>query len=225
MIIIEPQEAKFVAEINGVKEVRLIGRADLDFWNRHLSGKQFQALAVDYCAEITIAATELVWKGFRFNELTISLAVADERNAQKPIGYYLLHAFNSNRFFAFCERTFFSTPYYYGKMNLQERMPCSMAVWSDNQVVLKTALSEAEHSTGEIEEDWEGTVFLPGNKYFIARLSGKSKVYPFSASDQLEINANEKYPVFRCLNDSNFTGCEWRTRSDAFHAKSKTYRL
>lgn len=96
MKTIEPQNAKFVAEIKDVRELRLIGNANLDVWNGRLAGKSFQAFTGGGCAEITIAATELVWKGFRFNELTISLAIAAKDNSQRQIGYLLLHAFNSN---------------------------------------------------------------------------------------------------------------------------------
>ncbi len=225
MKIIEPQNAKFVAEISGVKELRLIGRADLHFWNKHLSGNSFQAFAAENgCAEITVGATELVWKRFRFNELTVSLAVADESNARKQIGYFLLHAFNSNRFFAFCERVFFSTPYFFGTVNLKETTPASLAVWSDNQLILKAGMNKFGCPPSEVGDDWEGTVFLPRGKYFAAKLSGKSKVCPFSESDKLELNGDGKFPVFDRLTESNFAPREWRMRSDAFHAKSKTYR-
>jgi hypothetical protein len=107
MNTIEPQNAKFVAEVRDVRELRLIGNANLDFWNEYLTGKSFQAFAERDYAQITIAATKLVWKGFQFNELTISLVIAAKDNSQKQTGYLLLHAFNSNRFFAFCERAFF----------------------------------------------------------------------------------------------------------------------
>ncbi len=59
MKTIEPQKAKFVAEIRDVRELRLIGNANLDFWNGRLPDKIFQAFqAENRFAEITIAATE-----------------------------------------------------------------------------------------------------------------------------------------------------------------------
>lgn len=105
MKTLEPKEVRFVAQINNVKELRLIGVANLDFWNKQLRDKPFRAFAKNGNAEITICATELVWKRFRFNEFTISLAIADD-SGQRQSGYFLLHAFNSNRFLPFAKDSF-----------------------------------------------------------------------------------------------------------------------
>lgn len=227
MNTIDPQNAKFVAAVRDVKELRLIGSAALDFWNGQLKGKPFQAFqAASSCAEITIAATELVWKGFRFNELTISLAIAGQDDAQKQIGYLLLYALSSNRFFAFCERTFFSTPYHFGKTNLRETTPCLISAQLNNQNVLKATMSHSARPVTEENESWEGAIFLPrarSEKYFIGKLSGKSKICSFMETDRIEIQSNTKDIVFDLLATSDFTGKEWRMRSQAFHAKSKTY--
>jgi hypothetical protein len=227
MNTIEPQNAKFVAEVRDVKELRLIGSVKLDFWNKQLKDKPFQAFqTAGGCAEITIAATELVWKGFRFNELTISLAIAARDDARKHTGYLLLHALNSNRFFAFCERTFFSTPYHFGKVNLRETTPCLINAQSNNQNVLKAAMSRTTRPVTEENESWEGAIFLPNarsEKYFIGKLSGKTKICPFIETDRIEMQSDTKNIVFDLLIASDFKGKEWRMRSQAFHAKSKTY--
>lgn len=229
MNTIEPQNAKFVAEVKDVRELRLIGNANLDFWNEHLEGKSFQAFQADGgYAQITIAATELVWKSFQFNELTISLAIAAQDNSQKQIGYLLLRAFNSNRFFAFCERAFFSTPYYFGVVNLRETAPCAMNAQSNNRNFLKAEMSSAKRPVTEENESWEGAIFLPNarrEKYFIGKLSGKSKVCPFIETDLIELQPDAEHDVFELLVNSDFAGKEWRMRSNAFHAKSKTYRI
>lgn len=227
MNTIEPQNAKFVAIAGDVKELRLIGSAKLDFWNERLKDKPFQALQIgSRSAEITIAATELVWKRFRFNELTISLAIAAPDNARKQIGYLLLHALNSNRFFAFCERTFFSTPYHFGKVTLRQTTPCLMSARTNKQNVFNAAMSRATRPVTEENESWEGAIFLPGarrEKYFIGKLSGKSKICPFIETDRIELPGETKNVVFDWLIASGFAGKEWRMRSRAFHAKSKTY--
>lgn len=227
MNTIEPRNAKFVAKVGNVRELRLIGNADHDFWNRRFADKPYQAFADDAGhAEITIGATELVWKGFQFNELTISLSVAAKDNSQRKIGYLLLHAFNSNRFFAFCERAFFSTPYHFGKVSLRETTPCVMDARSKNGNVLKAEMSRETRFVTEEDESWEGAVLLPnapGEKYFIAKLSGKSKVCPFVGTDRIELQSDAEHIVFGLLINSSFAGKEWRARNRAFHAKSKTY--
>lgn len=228
MKVIDPEKAKFVAEVRNVRELRLIGNVGLDFWNKQLSGKPFQPLDREGFAEITIAATELIWKSFKFNELTISLAVAAMDDPLTPVGYLLLTAMNSNRFFAFCERTFFSTPYYFGQVDLRETAPCLLTARSNDQTVLNTEMSGATRPITEEEETWEGVVFLPkgsGEKYFIAKLSGRSKNCPFIETDKINIQSHHQQDVFELLVNSGFSAKEWRMRSRAFHAKSKTYHL
>jgi hypothetical protein len=41
-------------------------------------------------------------------------------------GAYLVHAFNSSRLFACCERAFFSTPYSHGDVGLSASCPAAM---------------------------------------------------------------------------------------------------
>lgn len=213
MKTISPENAKFVAVVENVKELRLIGTANLDYWNNFLADKPYQPIDKNGFAEIIISATELVWKGFRFNELTITLAISE--------GVFMLYAFNSNRFFAFCERTFFSTPYYFGEVGLDENLPCRMSL--ENLFAAK--MNNAERLTNEVEDNWTGTVFLPhmrGEKYFIAKLSGKTKVCPFDESDKITFT---EHSIFDLPRKSEFVGKEWRMRSNAFHAKSKTYSV
>jgi hypothetical protein len=221
MKTISPEKAKYVAVVNNVKELRLIGKANLDFWNRQLTDKPFQVFNNEGFAEIVLAATELVWRGFRFNELMMTIRVAEKNDPHQQIGVFLLQAYNSNRFFAFCERLFFSTPYDCGQSGLSEKMPGRMNL--DN--IFEAKMSEAHRSTSEMDEDWEGAVFLPknqGEKYFIAKLSGRTEVAAFAESDQIKFAGGS---VFDLLKQSDFKGIEWRSRKNAFHAKSKTYRL
>ena len=220
MKIIRPEDAKYVATVSNVKELRLIGEANLEFWNKQFVDKPFQVFHKNGFAEITIAATELVWKGFRFNELTIVLTLGEKGNPTKQDGVFMLSALNSNRFFAFCERTFFSTPYHFAKINLSETKPFSMSSSVNNQSVFKAEMSKSMSPSREVDDDWEGTIFLPSGKYFIAKLLGKTQIYQFDKADEITF---AKHPIFDLMAQSNFTGKEWRWRSDAFHAKSKTY--
>lgn len=222
MKTIRPENAKFVAVVENVKELRLIGSANLDFWNQYLADKPYQAFDNKGFAEITIAATELIWKGFQFNELTITLAIAKKNTSIQEVSVFLIHAFNSNRFFAFCERVFFSTPYYFGKINLSENLPCRMSL----ENLFEAKMSGGERQINQVEDNWEGAVFLPknrGEKYFIAKLTGESQVCPFDESDKIELKSDADHLIFDSLIKSDFTGKEWRMRSNAFHAKSKTY--
>ena len=225
MKTISPKNAKYAATVENVKELRLTGNANLEFWNKHFADKPFQVFDNQGFAEITISATELVWKGFRYNELTITLALAEKDNPHKQVGVFMLHAFNTNRFFAFCERAFFSTPYYFGRINLQETGLFSMNASGHKQVLFTAEMSETERPINEVNDNWEGAVFLKKEKYFIAKLLGETKVYPFLESDKIILKSDAKHSVFEQLINSGFMAKEWRWRADAFHAKSKTYSI
>lgn len=225
----ELKNVKYIAQIENVKELRLFGSASLDFWKKQLANKPFQPFSKEGFAEIAVSATELVWMGVRFNELTVTLTIAGESDASAPTGVYLLHAFNSVRFFAFCERRFFSTPYYHGQIKFSESAPVLMEARSNNQRVFRATMGEMHEPAVEIDDFWEGRVMLPGDqnkriKYFVAKLSGKAAVCPFVKNfDEMKLQTSARYPVFEWLMESDFEATEWRMRSNAFHAKSKTY--
>lgn len=103
-----------------------------------------------------------------------------------------------------------------------------MNAGSNNRNVLKAKMSRATRPVTEENESWEGAIFLPnarGEKYFIGKLSGKSKVCPFTETDLIELQPDAEHDVFELLVNSDFAGKQWRMRSNAFHAKSKTYRI
>lgn len=135
--------------------------------------------------------------GLRFRELSIS-ALVGERDAR------LIQAYNSRRFFAFCERTFFSTPHVYGDVRV-DAIPPRIRVAG----ILHAEMHGEREPVSVAHEEWEVTVHLPKERRFYARLSGLTRRYPFLAGDVVDL------PRFR--------GEEWIVREDAVHAKSKTY--
>jgi hypothetical protein len=111
---------------------------------------------------------------------------------------------------------------------MRETEPCRMNARSNNRNVLKAEMSRAARDVTEENESWEGAIFLPDTrreKYFIGKLSGKSKVCPFTETDLIELQPDAEHDVFELLINSGFAGKQWRMRSNAFHAKSKTYRI
>ncbi len=68
--------------------------------------------------------------------------------------------------------------------------------------------------------------FASCSKYFVAKVSGATVVYPFDNTlDTISINSTADHEFLRMLAESNFTGREWSIRTDAKHAKSKTYTI
>ena len=217
---------QFAAYIEHVKEVALYGTADLAFWRGILAQEHLFPQNTHGKAGILISVPQLLWKGARFNELSISLAVSHQKDGTTFDGYFLVRAFNSLRFFAFAERTFFKTPYYYAVVQVSENIPARFQVKHGAETVFEGRMDGANASPRQEEVHFEGPVYLPGQGgYFIARISGMTDFYPFSSTDTLSIQGTSPEKVFQQLLDSSFTPLEWQIRGDAVHGKSKTYRM
>jgi hypothetical protein len=83
------------------------------------------------------------------------------------------------------------------------------------------------------DTSWEGTIYLPHRgaakrqrfEVFFARLCGATEIAPFeNARDSVRFTVSKRNPIIQSLIDSRFTGIEWRVRSNATHARSKTYK-
>lgn len=148
-----------------------------------------------------LIAAEGVFHGIRFRELSISVEQG-EREA------LLLQAFNSNRFFAWCERTFFHTPYVHAGVQVQTEPP-SIAV---GDLIRAEMLGPREPASAG-EESWIGTVHLPRQRKFHAELSGFTRRYAFADRFETTLEVLQ-----------GFRPAEWIVREDATHRKSKTHR-
>jgi hypothetical protein len=133
--------------------------------------------------------------GLPFREVSIS-EMLHENEAR------LIQAYNSRRFFAFCERTFFSTPYLFAKIAIG-----ATSMHADG--VLHAEMHGDREPTSVTHEHWDMTIHLPRERKFYARLTGLTRRYPFLPADVADL--------------PGFTGEEWIVRDDATHAKSKTY--
>lgn len=218
-----PAQVKYVVNVPHVREVSLYGNANLDYWRERLAPEGVAPRDDGGRAEMLFIAAHMRWMGVGFSELSISIALAPEA----PARMFLLYAFNSIPWFAWAERTFFQTPYYPGQTRLETRPPVSMEV--DQH--LTAGMTEPRTAAWTGEETWEGGILLPrelsqtsqAKKFFYARLSGQTQIYPFSSTDTLHLAATASAPIIQWLRASNFSGREWHVRADATHAKSQTY--
>jgi hypothetical protein len=222
---------KYVADLIDVREVALLGTADLAFWKDLLRKETLFPVERDGRAQLLIIAAELKYLGVRFRELSFSVLVSRRQGEAKEEGAYLTRAFNSFRPFAFAERVFFSTPYYYGDVRLDVGYPASVRLVEGGEVVFGAEMTAApgREPARSGEDGWYGPVFLPGHgpngKLFFAKLSGPTQTSPFVPSeDVITLKPSKNAPVLNWLVESNFAGHEWAVRADARHAKSKTYR-
>jgi hypothetical protein len=229
---------KWAAELAHVREVTLLGTADLAFWKHWLMQQDLRPSEHDGHAQLLIVAADSKYMGVCFRELSFSVLVSTQEVGVEQDAAYLVRAFNSCRLFAFCERVFFSTPYRHGDVRVSASSPVAVHLVKNGEVVFRAQLeadaSGLERETSHRGEDgWEGPIFLPETwrgkgrqgKLFFARLQGDTKTYPFLPSkDLLTINPSPACDVLQALAASHFVAKEWVVREDASHARSKTYK-
>lgn len=225
-------EIKWAAELSHVREVTLLGDADLAYWAERLSGEGLAPLACAGRSRVMIIAAEMVFAGIRFREVSVSVRVVAP-GGQSGEGAWLVRAFNSFRLFAFCERTFFSTPYEHADVRVSAAPPASVTVRQGGTTAFAAATGAGVASSAPRDGGWEGPVFLPrgrrqppdGGRAFFARVRGPTRGFPFRPGhDSVMIRSVRDGDVFQELLDSRFTPTGWEVREDAVHAKSKTYR-
>jgi hypothetical protein len=223
---------KYVAEVSPVREVSLRGVADVKPWREPLGAVRLEPAESDGRAVVMLSATDARFRGVRFREFSISV-LARERDGGVE-GWFLAHAFNSRRFFAWVERAWFSTPYYHARIAVDAGPPAAVEVGADDGVLCIAMSREMQgrEPSRRGPESWHGPIFLPPRpgqphaapKLFYARLEGDALAFPFAADrDEIMIMPSEKWPIFGQLAATNFQPIEWLLRPAAVHAKSRTY--
>jgi hypothetical protein len=219
-----------------VREVSLLGTADLAFWKERLLKEELLPAESNGQAQLLIVAADAKYLGVRFRELSFSVLVSRVEEGIRRDAAYLARAFNSSRLFAFCERVFFSTPYYHGDVRVSASLPASIQLVKKGEIVFQAQMGADASGPGrepsQVGEDgWEGPIFLPEKrhgsgrqgKWFFARLRGNTRRFLHS-KDSVAIRPPPDSEVLQVLRDSHFVATEWVVREDATHAKSKTYK-
>jgi hypothetical protein len=189
-------------------------------------------------AKVLILAVDSRFMGVPFREISFCVFVSRHQEGIQEDGFYLARAFNSRRLFAFCERAFFSMPYFHGDVRVSTSLPACIQLLKAGEVVFRAEMqadcAETRRDSSRIgEEAREGPIFMPGvpgkrdqqGKVFFAKIQGHIQTYPFLYSkDSLTIRPSSDSEILQTLIDSHFVGKEWAIRGDAMHAKSKTYK-
>jgi hypothetical protein len=160
----------------------------------------------------------------------VSIASGRGEDGHRQDEACLIHAYNSVSAKTRTERLIFRTPYYYGGLRVEARVPASMQLNKGGAIALRATMSGEGVRLRKEYQAWEGPVFLPSKKkhkqageLFYVKLVGETEVYPFTAADRLELIPDKVDGVLHWLVDSNFAGHEWRIRANATHSRSKTY--
>lgn len=226
-------DVKYVATIEHVREVALVGSADLAYWSDRLAHEGLFAWSNAGRAEILISVPQLRWMGLTFRELSIAVRVSQRADGSTDDGVFLLYAFNSLRLLAFVERNWFSTPYYHAGISLDASRPCQFDVYDGDRAVIEARMGAAPRDVITREEAWFGRIYLPGlkagatcgDKLFHAQITGETAISPFMASaDDFAVRNSERHLPLNSLGASSFTPLEWHVRHDAVHARSATLK-
>jgi hypothetical protein len=213
----------WAAKIDRVREVSLLGLADLDFWRRYLANRQLVPIEKDGHAQMLVIAAAMKFWGLPFREVSFSVLVRRDGEPSEDASY-LIGAFNTRRFFAFCERAMFSTPYQHGDAVVTTGPAPSIQLDLGGKTVFHAAMRKDAPVVRIAEDGWEGAVHLPSGKLFHARIAGETRTYDAAPrADTFEIARNAPSQVIQTLVDSRFEPRTWSVRESATHAKSKTY--
>jgi hypothetical protein len=220
----------YITTIAQVREVTLLGSAELTFWQRYLAHEGLAPTPANGRAQLVLSAPDLRWGGIRFQELSLGVVVGQPPGGAPPLGLYLAYAANSSRLLAFLERTLFATPYEHQPTRVEAALPASMSVTTRAGASLRAEMAPAASPLWSRDDVWEGAIFLPTpagggeRRWFRARLGGATDAYAFSPlADTLTIEPAAGAGLPRLLVDAQFTPEEWRLRTDATHARSRTY--
>ena len=229
---------RYVAEPKHVREVSLLGTANFEFWRRRLAQESLVPIERNGRARILIMAAEMIYWGVRFTEVSFSVLVCRPENKNQREAAFLVHAFNSCRLFAFCERALFAAPYSHGDCRVLVSPSVSITVTLAGEKVLGADMqsgfpSSPRDPSRSGDDSWEGVVFLPANRrgrraegrVFFARVKGQTQTYSFVPSrDVVSITPSTETEIFQALLESQFAGEAWVVREDATHGKSRSYQ-
>lgn len=221
---------KRAARLENAKDVTLVGRADRDYWAAALKDEGLTPIAENGDAHVFIIAAEGTFWRQTFCELSLSVLARPIHRPEQRQGAFLIQAYNSNRFFAFCERRFFQTPYDAADLAVTVGDGCRCTVDPSGGGRLHCLTQEWEPIDPVVDEPWGGPVYLPmpsgkrhTDKAFVARIEGPLYTQRFGGRDQFELNPGGNNGALTQLEASGFEPIEWRIRPTAVHEKSKTY--
>lgn len=219
-----PAPIPYVATIHGVREITVVGRSDLAAWRRRLSTERLAPACVDGDAESLVTVTLGRWAGMAFREVIVAVRVEGDPGSPLGAPVYLAHAFNSSRFLAFMERTFFRTPYVPAEVTCETPSLRAFRVTEGGRTVLAGELPADARPLLPDPDLWEGSIHLTGRKErFVARLSGVTETFAATPGCvRVDATGYEAEHPMRAFADAGFTPLRWSTRSNATHARSKT---
>lgn len=223
---------RYPTTVRDVTEVSLTGTADPAPWTAMLERCRLRPQLVEGRAELLLLACAAAYKGKRFRELSLSIAVSNASDGASRDGVFLVTAFNSVRFFAWVERAVFKTPYVHADVTVDAGPLLALGVSVKGQRWLRAEAGIVERASTAGDERWEGPIHLPpkgrrsdaGGRHFFGCLEGPFKRYAFDEQDRCVITPGDPDDGLGMLTATSFRPTQWQVRVGAVHSRSKTYR-
>ncbi len=221
------QKLAYAAIVHHVREITLVGRADLGFWRDALASEQLAPYDDAGYTQMQVSVTDLRWMGIHFNEFTITVRVDPPLGQNTAQATYLACAFNSSKLLALAEQRLFHTPYSPAQITMDAQLPASFRL-SDGEVTVFEARMAAASGSTAADALSDGPVYLPtpegsSPSLFYARREGAQETARFTPADILTMRPWVEHPALAALIASEFTPVEWRIAHNATHRRSRTY--
>ena len=230
-----PSPVKYIAQLEGVRELALLGAAELSWWRDHLTGEELEPVEVDGHAQVLVTGLDAKWMGIPFRDLSVAVAARCQSGLTET-GFFFARAFSSSRFFAGVERWWFHTPYLF-RADLQVELgnPAAIRLGGQPSVDLFAELGPREPSAEPApaqEMGYTGPLFLPKGRdrtrrrWLMVQIHGLTSTFDFDAArDRFELGPECPDPILAGLRASQFRGIQWHLRRNATHARSKTLQV
>lgn len=214
---------KYLTVVEPVLEVSVQMVAQAAPWLALLRANDVPVLPTTDTVDLIISGVEGRYWGVMFRELSISVMMG------QGVGY-LAHAYNSVRAFAWSERRFFRTPYYYAsQIDVHQD---ALVVTQDDRVLFQATKPMGLPEIYEKNEADIVKIYLPRDlrksddigHYFSARLEGLAQYYD-TAYAQVSVFDASGIAALDCLSQSQPKISAWSVRKQAKHSKSATRQM
>ncbi|MDA7978168.1 MAG: hypothetical protein MPJ50_05285 [Pirellulales bacterium] len=224
---------KTAAEVHPVREVLLVGEADLEPFAKLLASEGLRPAEFSRRARLLISTTDTKFYGVRFREFSVSVVVEnDAADANGLTSVFLIQAINTVRFFAWVERRVFSTPYAHARIAMSSAPSAFANVDKQGTPLVRMRMDSVDRKPlRQGEEHLDCQVYLPTKPgrdpqqhgtLFFATLTGTAAVYAPSPEDEVTFHSHGEFPVLQQLIDANCRPVEWLLRDFGRHKKTKT---
>ena len=225
----KPRSFRYVGTLRGIRELGLVGDADLGLWRERMSGSGAAPIDVDGRAQVLVTGLASSWMGLAYREIAIAVSA---RQGEDREGYYFERAFNASRFFTFFEQRWFHTPYVLRPdVHIEGGTPGAPFRASLGEPGRPGFVAElAPRDPSRVEDvALEAPLLLPADgggagRWFHVKLEGRTESFDFDATrDRFVVGEPAPHPSLEALRTTGFEPREWQVRRSALHARTKTF--